>query len=647
MSAQFGRWNFDGVPSDSGYLTRVSRLLAPYGPNGVGSYSKGGVSIFHHAFHTTAESRKERQPQVSASGIVLAWDGRLDNREDLIGESSGVLPNDASDVSIVAAAYERRGTHSFANLVGDWAVSIWNPDDRSLILAKDPIGTLHLYYTLDNNQLTWCTVLDPLVLLAGKQFALDEAYLAGWISSLPAGERTPYVGIHSVPASCFVHIRPGGQTIHKYWDFDPDRRIRYRTDAEYEEHFRAVFAESVRRRLRSDAPVLAELSGGMDSSSIVCVADTLIARGLAECPRLDTVSYYSDAEPNWNERPYFTKVEEQRGRTGCHIDLASGDTFKLDFDKVVFTATPGSDSRQNSATREFAACMISQGNRVVLSGTGGDEVMGGVPTPAPELADLLARGHFDELVSKLKTWALDKRMPWIHLLWETLSDFLPPGLVEVPKRNAVVPWLHPNLIDLHRAGFAARQARLRLIGPLPSFQGYLGTLERLRSNFACGALPSQPSYEKRYPYLDRNLLEFMYAVPREQLVRPGQRRSLMRRSLRAIVPPEVLNRKRKAFVVRAPMAAISEDSAKLTEISQNMVSGSLGIIEPRQFREAIQNALRGIEVPVVILLRTLSLELWLRAITRRGILRGFGSTGQPSRFPENAEQILAGQGSAK
>src|SRR6202044_2689500 len=103
------------------------------------------------------------------------------------------------------------------------------------------------------------------------------------------------------------------QTVTKYWDFDPAKKIRYRTDVEYEEHFRALFTESVRRRLRSDAPVLAELSGGMDSSSFECVADTIIAAGAADTPRIDTLSYYNDSEPHWDERSYFTKVEEKRG----------------------------------------------------------------------------------------------------------------------------------------------------------------------------------------------------------------------------------------------------------------------------------------------------------------------------------------------
>ena len=193
------------------------------------------------------------------------------------------------------------------------------------MLAKDPIGTRHLYYSFDNNQVTWSTILDPLVRFAGKTFALNEEYIAGWFSMFPAAHLTPCVGIHSVPPSSFVLLRPGKHTVSKYWDFDPGKKIRYRTDAEYEEHFRTVFATAVQRRLRSDRPVLAELSGGRDSSSIVCMADTIIARGAADTPRLDTISYYDDSEPNWNERPYFTKVEEKRGRTGWHINVGAQD----------------------------------------------------------------------------------------------------------------------------------------------------------------------------------------------------------------------------------------------------------------------------------------------------------------------------------
>src|SRR5256886_5350337 len=108
----------------------------------------------------------------------------------------------------------------------------------------------------------------------------------------PAVHLTPCVGIHAVPPSSSVLLRPGKHTVSKYWDFDPTKSIRYRTDAEYEEHFRTVFAKAVQHKLRSDRPVLAELSGGRGSSSLVFMADRGIAPGGAATPRPGTMSYH-------------------------------------------------------------------------------------------------------------------------------------------------------------------------------------------------------------------------------------------------------------------------------------------------------------------------------------------------------------------
>jgi asparagine synthase (glutamine-hydrolysing) len=614
VSVQFGRWNFDGEPVDSGYLEKVKPFIDPYGPDDGGSYINGDISIRHRAFHTTKESHREQQPHITSSGAVITWDGRLDNRAELIRKLRDVVTISSTDVSIVAAVYERYGTDCFAGLIGDWALSLWNPNTRSLILAKDPIGTRHLYYSFDKDQVTWSTILDPLVLLAGRTLSLCEEYIAGWFSFFPAAHLTPYVDIHSVPPSSSVILRAGKQTVGTYWDFDPRKRICYRTDAQYEEHFRDVFAESVRRRLRSDAPILAELSGGMDSSSIVCMADTVIAQGIADTPRLDTISYYNDSEPNWNEQPYFTKVEEQRGRKGCHVDTGSRGSFKFEPDNDRFEATPGSGGFPNEAAKQCASCMTLHGSRVVLSGIGGDEVTGGVPTPAPELEDLLAKAQFRALARQLKVWALNKRKPWIHLLFEAARAFFPPTLVGVPQCRRPAVWLNPNFVKRNRVALRGYENRLKLFGPLPSFQENLSTLDMLRRQLQCDALPSELPYERRYPYLDRDLMEFLYAVPREQLVRPGQRRSLMRRALVGIVPSELLNRKRKAYVARAPMAAISAESATLTEMSPHMVSSSLGIVDPKKFSEVLQEVRHGQEVPLILLMRTLTLECWLRGL---------------------------------
>ncbi|MGA2335019.1 MAG: asparagine synthase-related protein [Terriglobales bacterium] len=624
MSVQFGRWNFEGQPPAPDYIEKVSATLAPYGPDSNESYSKGGVKILYRAFHTTKESHREKQPHISSSGAVITWDGRLDNRAELISELSDSLTNGSTDVAIVAMAFERWGANCFAKLIGDWALSIWNPGNRSLILAKDPIGTRHLCYSFDNNQVTWSTILDPLVRLAGKTFALNEEYIAGWFSIFPAVDLTPCVGIHSVPPSSFVLLRPGRHTVSRYWNFDPQKKIRYRTDAEYEEHFRTVFATAVQRNLRSDRPVLAELSGGRDSSSIVCMADTIIVRGTADTPRLDTISYYDDSEPNWNERPYFTKVEEKRGRTGWHVNVGAQDPEKIPPPEPPpeslhsrFVPSPGCDGRTSPQIR---MCMASQGNHVVLSGIGGDEVMGGVPIPAPELENLLARAQFGALAHQLKVWALEKRKPWFHLLWEAARGFFPPALVGVPKYMRPAPWLQSTFVKRHWAALTGYPSRTKLFGSLPSFQDNISTLDALRRQLARTALPFEPPFEKRYPYLDRGLLEFMFAIPREQLVRPTQRRSLMRRALVGIVPDEILNRKGKAFVVRAPLVRISKDWASLVEMTQDLVSSSLGIVDAERLIAILQKGRRGEEIPAVPLMRTLSLEGWLRNLRSLGTI---------------------------
>ena len=614
MSVQFGRWKFDGEADTLEYLEKVETLLVPYGPDRGGSYLQGGVNILYRGFHTTEEAERAKQPHLSQSGAVTTWDGRLDNRAELIRQLEGELSVDSTDVSIVAAAYERWKNECFSHLIGDWAISIWDPIRQVLILAKDPIGTRPLYYSVDGVEIVWSTILEPLVVFADRGFALNEEYLAGCLAFYPAAHLTPYVGIHSVPPSSYAHLARGIHKTVKYWEFDPANEIRYRTDAEYEEHFRAVFEESVRRRLRSKFPILAELSGGMDSSSIVCIADKIIARETVETPRLDTVSYYDDSEPNWNERPYFTSVEKKRACTGCHIDVSSQETFAFQFDAKRFTPTPGSAGRPTEACRQFAACIRSMGNRVVLSGIGGDEVLGGVPTPMPELRDLIAGARFKGLAHQLKAWALNKRKPWLLLLFEAVQGFLPPALVGAPKYRRPAPWLNPDFVTRNRSALAGYEDRLRLFGRPPSLQENLGTLDGLRRQFAFSDLPSEPLYEKRYPYLDIDLLEFIYAIPREQLVRPGHRRSLMRRALAGIVPNEIINRRRKAFPARTPMMAISAEWTRLIEAKQQLLSSVLGIVDAKCFLNTLEKSRRGQEISMVQVMRTLAVEAWLSAV---------------------------------
>jgi asparagine synthase (glutamine-hydrolysing) len=620
MSVQFGQWNFEGRRLDATSLARVSDMLNPYGPDGRNEYAREEIHALYFHFHTTPESHRESQPLVLPSGAVLTWDGRLDNRKELLDDLRDGVPSDATDADIAAAAYESWRLASFKKLAGDWALSLWCPRERSLILAADFLAMRPLYYLVQQNVVTWCTVLDPLMFLSGEPLKFDEEYAAGWLGFFPAVHLTPYKGIRRVPPASYVQCRPGAVTIRKYWSFDPSKRICYRTDGEYEEHFRALFNTAVRRRLRSDRPVLAELSGGMDSSSIVCVADQIIAADQTVTPRLDTLSYYDDTEPNWNEKLYFTKVEEKRGRAGCHIDVGPGKGLATLFPKGPPTITPEFDSRSEIVKQKLVEVMSTRQNRVILSGTGGDEVLGGVPTALPELADLLSTMHLGKFLKSLFTWSLVMRTPAIHVLWRTLREFLPASIAAHDEHRKPALWLDADFIRRHRAPLSGYSHRLKFFGPPPSFQENVITLDGLTRQLACAPSPRQPLFEKRYPFLDRDLLEFLFSIEPSQLVRPHQRRSLMRRALAGIVPAEILERKRKAFVVRSTIVGLRAELSG-TRPTRDMLTAFLGIIDPLRFGEAVASLQKGMEVPFVTMLRTLALEHWLNQSRTAGIMR--------------------------
>lgn len=635
MSVQFGVWSLDGSPEVADQARKASTLLTPYAVDGVSSFERAGILIHYLPFHTTAESHGE-QPFVSPTGTVFTWDGRLDNRAELLRQIGAELSQNDPDVAIVAAGFRRSETASLANLVGDWALSIWNPVERSLLLARDFLGSRPLYYSHRRHRLTWSTVPDPLVSL-DRAPEIDEEYVAGWLSLFPATHRTPFAGLSAVPPSSYVLFRNGTVSTKCFWNFDAGRSVRYGNDLQYEEHFRSLFLQSVGRRLRSDQPVLAELSGGMDSSSIVCVADKLLADGSVATPRLDTVSYYDDDEPNWNERPYFTMVEKQRGKTGCHIDVAAIQRTVFAYDDQRLACLPGSGGHPTRSALEFAACLQTNGNRVLLSGIGGDEVLGGVPTPVPELGDLLARGQLLRFFGQLLAWAIRKRQPVFHLFEQTIRRFLTADLPGLSEQAIQRPWLNPGFVIRHRRALGGYNIRWKIFGPRPSFQENLSTLDGLRRQLSCGAIPLEPRYEKRYPYLDRDLLEFLYAIPRDQLVRPRTRRSLMRRALSGIVPPEILDRKRKAFLVRGTMVSLAEQMPQLLATSHKMASTTLGITSPEGLARTFDQILQRQEINVSALTRMLNLEAWLKHLERCGYaLRPKAGTRRTEDSPDPA-----------
>jgi asparagine synthase (glutamine-hydrolysing) len=599
----FGMWNLDGKPLDPATLARVHAVLAPFAYR-VRLGDKGSLATISG----TDPLSITVPPFPTQDSPGFLWDGRLDNREELLTFAGGA-PASLDDQEIVEAAFERLGTDLFSRIAGDWALSVVHLADRQLILAKDFAGTRPLYYWVHDSVVAWSTVLEPLVLLRNCPPALSDNYLAGWLSFFPESHLTPYQEVLSLPPASFARITRTGITVQRYWTLESTRPIRHRTDRDYEEHFRSVLREAVRRRIRSGSPILAELSGGMDSSAIVCMADTIAEGGTR---KLDTITYFDSSEAGWDELPYARQVEEKRGRVGYHIDVSPDQSLVDDSLPVRFTALPPPISARGAAATAFDRIISENGYSVVFSGIGGDEMLGGVPTPLPELADCIARLRFGRFFRESFCWALAGRKP-IFALWRSAFG----SLVWAPARDGSAiehtwTWLKPEFRTRAQEHFGFRPARFHFFGPLPSLQANTAALEALSRQISVVPVPVAPRYEWRYPFLDRDLVAFCSAVPREQLVRPSQRRSLMRRALAGIVPRGVLERKRKAFVSRGLVKVLRAHWQLLC--GAPLRSEEMGFVDGIALARFVELAEQGNDVPILPLLRTLALEHWLRDI---------------------------------
>jgi asparagine synthase (glutamine-hydrolysing) len=632
MSAQGGVYYRDGQRPRPGLLELIAQSLERQGPDGGDLQQLGPVALAYRACHITPESRNELQPIESRAGLSMTWDGRLDNRDDLMFQLSDSLGQDRTDAGVVLAAFERWRSDCFGQLVGDWAVSIWDGVTHTLYLARDFAGACPLYYSeLLPRTLLWSSELEGLAeltaSLVGSSLKLDDQWIAGFLALHPDPDLTPFIGIHPVPPGCFVAVRRDSLRVQRYWAPHPDLQIRYRTDAEYEEHFRHLFRQAVRCRLRSKGPVWAHLSGGLDSSSIVCMADHILEREGAETPALETVTAVYDQSPESDERRFALEVEVRRGLTGHHFNETDYPLMSLPFYKHS-VGTP--EFIDCFAEREQAICtaMESSGARIQLCGQGGDELMGNIGNGIPNLLDLLHECEWRMFWKDLGRWSVAVKTARVRLGWETLTALLP------QKLQALLD--HPRTLEQRLRyidqDFCARFGLRALANPavqdpydlsLPSARGRASGLNASIHTVCRTPFRRMGLTHVTYPYMHRPLVTFLLSIPMDQQARPGERRSLMRRSLRYLLPDLVLRRRAKQSPDSALYRALIYQWPAILPLLTNPLSSHLGYICLTKLEKASRDARHG-TFPVSLLAKVVCLEAWLQ---RHGSLIGVAPTG--------------------
>ena len=435
--------------------------IAHRGPDGCGRWIEGPLAMGYQMFHTTPEAVRETQPLADQSGRYrTVFDGRVDNREELAAaiRAQGVALRDDTDAELALRAYECFGADAPRQIVGDFALVIWDASKRELFCARDPIGIRPFHYFCDDRSFIAATELqqifaDPSVSNAPDEGVVGE-YLAG---KLTGREDTLFRHVKRLPAAHRMTVGVNGVSKRAYFAFDQRKTIRYRDDAEYAEHFREIFAEAVRCRMRAIGGVGAHLSGGLDSTSVVGMASWLRREGKVADAPFETFSLLFD-HPDLDERAYIFETVEM-----LKLSANYPEPVPVDLPMCVeavrrfrdFTEYPNG-GMWNRVWPTARAMDI----RVLLSGTGSDEWLSGSPHA---YADLLRTGQWRKLWRSVREDS--SRMPKVsdrsamdfflrHALW----PFVPLAGRKFARRFRGGP-IVPNFIDpefARRIGLADR-----------------------------------------------------------------------------------------------------------------------------------------------------------------------------------------------
>ncbi|MGH9159496.1 MAG: asparagine synthase-related protein, partial [Vicinamibacteraceae bacterium] len=455
--------------------------------------------------------------------------------------------------------------------------------------------------------------------------ALNEAFVARFMALRFSTDVTPYQGIHGVPtATCVSFSAQGAETRRRFWRLEPGI-IRYRDKRQYEEHLRALWMEAIGARLRAEGTVWAELSGGLDSSSVVCMADALIKAGRVAATGIQPLSHVTLHSPEGDERPFIAEVEAKVGIQSCVLGVEEHEeTWEHEWDWV----TPFVSYGVALAARRYVR---ERGGRLILSGRAGDTVMGCAPDNSVAVFDDLTEGHLVRTLVKMRQWSRACRKPFVEIARELARQ----------AAHAWPPALRPSALnDAQRAGaMLLTQTLQTLLCDVPAGEAnrlsgrwsQRGLIESVWGYSLEGRL--SPRSELRgitytYPFAHRPLIDFVLAIPGEELSAPGEMRSLMRRAFDGLVPARVLRRTSKGYYPPAAMRAARKVAATMRPVERLEVVRR-GWIDSERLDTAVSTLIDGNGSTGAEVRKVMCLEQWLSSRYRRG----------PAETPQRKEVI--------
>ena len=598
MSGISAIFNLDGRPVARELLHRMTDVIAHRGPDGTGLFVHGPVGLANQMLRTTPESLHEEQPLADESGdIVLTLDGRVDNRDELKEaiETKGASLRADTDAELVLRSYQLWGDDCARRIIGDFAFVIWDKRQRRIVAARDPLGIRPFYYYLDDKTLRCGSELrqileDPEIRREPNEGMVAE-YLSAYIVNT---EDTLYKGIFRL-APCHLLIVEPGKPLRKrrYWDIDPSAGLEYRTDDQYAERFLELFEQAVKCRLRTRGPIGADLSGGLDSSSVVVMAHALFRAGKSIDPGFETFSQVFPPGPS-DEAEYIDAVVQMWNVKANRVRVppAKASSYLESVRRSLdFPSYPNSVG--NDVLRSLAR---SKGMRVNLTGYGGDDRVG---RSMRHYADLLRRFQLASFVREARSEAtrIGTRTALARALSSGFAPLLPNQIRRAIRsvrewKQEFFPWINPEFarrVDLLE--------RLQWSPPAPRFPTfaqqdvYREVFQGINVHSVEMEARSDAWFglEGRHPFQDRRIVEFAVQLPESQRWRQGQQKFVLRQAMRGLLPELVRQRSSKGDFTNSFVVAFEQLGGET--LFDNIPLAQIGWIDGARVRTMLRQQL--------------------------------------------------------
>ena len=567
MTALAAVFQRDGQPIDRAALGRVANALKPFGTAKMEPQCDGPAGLVWIAGGCfVPENTLDSQP-VSAGGRLVLFDGLLAHRRQLV-DALGLAPRRAAedaDSALFARAWERWGEDAALRVEGEFTAVVWDPRRRVLAAVCSPLKALPLYYAVDRRRAIVATTPSAIFAWGDLPRTLDDEVLASnLINDYGDGRRTCYKGVNSLLPGEALTATPQAMRVRRYYTLaERVRPVRLAKDADYVDAANELLRDAVASGMRAVETPAISLSGGLDSSAVAVAAlDHLADRGDAA----PLVSFTATETPGWDGRVKTAEVGDVTHRVPVlarmypRLDTRFFDVGDLSFERLLqleqrmieLTELPPRGRSWLRIVYKTAVLVAESGRNVLLTGGGGNNTLS--YDGLARLASLLRAGRLPSLLRESAGGPAGTRLgrlsPVLHYgIYRNLPRRLHGAvrrLVYGQRGWVDICPIHPRFARANRVDERAREKTFD-----PYYRGresvrkvMFGRWERharrhqtrapLRSMQAIAGIQS------RAPMHDRRLVEWALGIPDEQHLDGGQSRRLMRRMMKARLPPEIL-----------------------------------------------------------------------------------------------------------